>query len=371
MADLFHETTQTAGRTNGRIVAEYPYHDESGFHLYDVVQFYTPPGDKKKYAVRAANGSWGKKGIRMVPYRLPQLIKAVNAGRAVFIVEGEKDVNTLTQCGRVATTNPFGAGNWRAEYSDCLRDATVYVLPDNDGAGRDHAADVVRQLTGIAKEIRVVELPDLPEKGDVTDWMSSGGTVEALRDIVRSTPRFSTQSTANKVEKEQDPGFYPALSETEDIEAVLGEAWEVRAKPTLSDAAFAGPIGEVVSICAPQCEGSPISILLPALAMYGCMVGRRAVQDIGGTHHFLNVFGLLVGDSGEGRKGTGNGVAHRVMGMIDLQFIHDNVKGGLSSGEGLIGHIADQKNGDGEIVPRDTRLHISEGGRRGIHADET
>jgi len=151
----------------------------------------------------------------------------------------------------------------------------------------------------------------------------------------------------------------PAL-DADDEDAILGEAWEMRTKPALRNEAFAGPIGEVVSICAPQCEGSPISILLPALTIFGCMAGRRVVQDIGGTHHFLNLFGILVGDSGEGRKGTGNGVATRVMGMVDPQFIHENVKGGLSTGEGLIGHIADQKNEDGEVVPRDTRLHISE-----------
>jgi len=360
MVDLFHEKTQTAGRPRGHIVAEYPYHDEAGLHLYDVVRY----ADPKDFRARAPNGARSVKNGRRVLYRLPQLMKGVEAGRVVFLCEGEKDVDTLRQHGLVATTSPFGAGKWQAEYSEYLRDARVVLLPHNDVAGRDHAADVARQLAGIAKEIRVLVLPEVPEKGDVTDYMAQGGTVQGLKDLARSAIPLSSCSTGNKVDETKGKDLIPlnscSLGETEDVEAMLGEAWEMRAKPALSNAAFAGPIGEVVSICAPQCEGSPVSILLPALAMYGCMVGRRAVQDIGGTHHFLNVFGLLVGDSGEGRKGTGNGVAHRVMGLVDPRFIHDNVKGGLSSGEGLIGHIADQKDKDGEIVPRDTRLHISE-----------
>jgi len=359
MADLYHDTTRLVGQSQSRVVCVYQYDDEDGVHLFDVVRF-----EPKDFRQRAANGTWSMKGVRRVLYRLSQLLKGAKAGRVVFLVEGEKDVDALIECGLVATTNPGGAGKWRREYVEHFAGSRVVLLPDNDIAGRNHVADAARHLSGVAKEIRIVELPGLPEKGDVSDWLSQGGTVKALKELTRSTPPLSSYRT----EKGQVGGLiplnYPVLGESgdqdDDEDAVLGEAWEMRAKPTLSDAAFAGPIGEVVSICAPQCEGSPISILLPALTMFGCLVGRRAVQDIGGTLHFLNVFGLLVGDSGEGRKGTGNGVASRVMGMVDPQFIHENVKGGLSTGEGLIGHIADQKNEDGEVVPRDTRLLISE-----------
>ena len=141
----------------------------------------------------------------------------------------------------------------------------------------------------------------------------------------------------------------------------LGAAWIVRTKPQLAEAALAGPIGEAVAICGPECEAAPISILLPALTIFGCMVGRRVMQDIGGTHHFLNLFGMLVGETGEGRKGTGNGVAHRLMSLVDRRFMVENTAGGLSSGEGVIGRLADPKALPGDTpAMRDSRLHIAE-----------
>ena len=54
------------------------------------------------------------------------------------------------------------------------------MLPDNDEAGRNHAQQVAQSLHGIAESVRVVELPGLPPKGDVSDWIAAGGTKEEL-----------------------------------------------------------------------------------------------------------------------------------------------------------------------------------------------
>ena len=183
MRDLFDEAAHNGNLASKRVDAEYPYHDENGSHLFDVVRF-----DPKGFSQRAASGVWSMKDVRRVPYRLPQLLAGVNADRTAFIVEGEKDVDALATLGLVATTNPGGAGKWRPEYGEHFRAARVVVLPDNDNAGRDHARDVARQLLPVAKEVRVVELPDVPEKGDVSDWLSQGGTADALKALVRATP---------------------------------------------------------------------------------------------------------------------------------------------------------------------------------------
>src|SRR5262249_11416724 len=60
------------------------------------------------------------------------------------------------------------------------RGADVVILPDNDEPGRKHAKQVAQALYGIAASIKVVELPGLPPKGDVTDWIWDGGTREQL-----------------------------------------------------------------------------------------------------------------------------------------------------------------------------------------------
>jgi hypothetical protein len=50
-------------------------------------------------------------------------------------------------------------------------------VPDNDDAGRGHARKVADALVGYARRVRILTLPGLPEKGDVTDWFARGHTL--------------------------------------------------------------------------------------------------------------------------------------------------------------------------------------------------
>jgi hypothetical protein len=108
-------------------------------------------------------------------------------GHPVMIVEGEKDVEALRTLGFPATTNPQGVGKWQVEYNEYFRDALVAIIPDNDDAGRNHAEAVATSLHGTASRIKMIELPELPHKGDVSDWIAAGGTAEALTNIRTQT----------------------------------------------------------------------------------------------------------------------------------------------------------------------------------------
>lgn len=165
--------------------AVYRYVDEEGALLFEVVRF---PGKDFKQRRPDGNGGWiwGLKGIRRVLYHLPEVLAAVREGRTVFIVEGEKDAENLARLGLTATTAPGGAGKWQAEYSEALRGACVVILPDNDEPGKKHAEAVAKALAGVAAEIKVVELPGLPPKGDVSEWLAAGGTKEELLALVEA-----------------------------------------------------------------------------------------------------------------------------------------------------------------------------------------
>lgn len=164
------------------IIAAYDYPDPNGRLIYQVVR-----KAPKKFVQRQPDGNggwiWNIKGIPRVPYRLPELL-AADPAEPVFIAEGEKDVDALRERALVATTNPGGAGKWQASYGEHLRGRHVVILPDNDAAGRDHAADVARKLKPYAASVRVIELPNLPDKGDVSDWLAAGGTAELLMDML-------------------------------------------------------------------------------------------------------------------------------------------------------------------------------------------
>ena len=187
--DLFADAPSGNRVSPRRIVATYPYHDEAGNLLYEAIRY-----DPKDFRQRAADGSWSIKGIRRVPYRLPEVLQTVQAGRIVFIVEGERDADRLHGLGLAATCNACGAGNWTAELSEHLRGARVVILPDNDNPGRNHGHDVAKKLVGIAAEVRIVDLPGLPHNGDVSDWLNAGGTVEELNNLVDSEPIWTTHN---------------------------------------------------------------------------------------------------------------------------------------------------------------------------------
>jgi AAA domain len=61
---------------------------------------------------------------------------------------------------------------------------------DNDTAGEDHATSVARSLVGVAASVRILRLPGLPPKGDVTDWLEAGGTRDELERLAREAPEY-------------------------------------------------------------------------------------------------------------------------------------------------------------------------------------
>ena len=178
------------GRQPFTIVATYDYQAADRSRLYQVVRL-----DPKDFRQRRPDGNggwvWKLDGVPRVLYRLPQLLDAA-PDEIIFIPEGEKDVEALAAVGAIATTNVGGAGKWRKEYAEALAGRPVVILPDNDQPGRDHAEQVARSLHGTAASVKVLHLPGLPDKGDVSDWLAQPGNhVGQLRELARACPEWS------------------------------------------------------------------------------------------------------------------------------------------------------------------------------------
>ena len=185
MADLFDEP-----RTNGhrKIVETYPYVDEHGVNLFEVVRF-----DPKDFRQHTPDGNWSLKGVRRVLYRLPKVFEQARAGGTVYVVEGERDVHALERAGAVATTNPMGAGKWRPKYAEALTGAHVIVVADCDEPGRKHAEHVAGSLTGTAASVRVVEAA---AGKDAADHLRAGHGLDAFRPV---EPAAITTATGRRV----------------------------------------------------------------------------------------------------------------------------------------------------------------------------
>jgi hypothetical protein len=133
-----------------------------------------------------------------IPYRLPELMAAEHD--TVLVVEGEKDADNLVALGLLATTSIGGAEKWTAELNQYFKDRDVYILPDNDDPGERHAKQVCENLAGIAREIRIVRLPNLPPKGDVSDWLDAGGNVEELDRLMKAAHKVDAPPPPRLVE---------------------------------------------------------------------------------------------------------------------------------------------------------------------------
>lgn len=179
---------------HARRAAVYDYATPAGKLIFQVCRFewMTDEGVREKTFRQRRPGTregfwiWSVKGVEQVPYRVGDLMEAATRGSLIFIVEGEKDADNLYNLGVPVTCNAMGAGKWPEVLTPYFRDADVVILPDNDGPGRNHRDIVGKALHGVAKQVRVLDLPGLPEKGDVTDWLDAGGTIEQLYDLVES-----------------------------------------------------------------------------------------------------------------------------------------------------------------------------------------
>jgi len=170
-----NEAVAALERQNGRRTAVWTYHDATGFPVGLVVRWDKPYGKEIRPVARHADGFWHIAAMSEPRplYGLPDLA----AARRVIVCEGEKCADAARSLGFVATTS--AGGSQAAQKTDWrpLAGKEVWILPDNDPPGRKYAetvAGILARLTP-APVVRIVELPDLPDGGDIVDWIDAHG----------------------------------------------------------------------------------------------------------------------------------------------------------------------------------------------------
>ena len=186
-SDLFPDS----GRSKRQIVATFDYFDRNKNLLFQVVKF-LPKDFRQRRPDGSGGWAWNLKGVNRVLYRLPDLVSPDRpAEETVFVVEGEKDADRLAGLGLLATTNPMGAGKWSKVDQEPLRGRNVVILPDNDAPGLEHSQDVASRLQAVAEVVKILEFSDLPEHGDVSDWLDQGGTADRLLELADAAPEWT------------------------------------------------------------------------------------------------------------------------------------------------------------------------------------
>ena len=161
----------------GPIVAAYDYTDEGGDALYQITRHFPPKDFRQRYPDGEGGWIW-KKHPNQVLYHLPEVLEAP----IVFLVEGEKDVETLREYGFVATTHAGGAkAPWLPQFTAALAGREVILIPDNDHDGRQHMLRVARALRGQVARLVMIELEGAK---DITEWFEAGHSELALIALV-------------------------------------------------------------------------------------------------------------------------------------------------------------------------------------------
>lgn len=191
------------------LTATYDYRDAAGALVFQVCRF--EPKDfrqRRPDPARIGQWIWDMKGVTRVPYRLNEL----QGQQTVYVAEGEKDVDALWALGLPATTNAGGASKWKDTDSMALKAAGVtriVLLPDNDGPGRKHIDAVAKSVKSVGIAIMRADLPNIPIKGDVSDWLAAGGTRDELQAIVTKAlwviPKGIVIDVPPPLDPERDP----------------------------------------------------------------------------------------------------------------------------------------------------------------------
>jgi len=203
VSDLF-DKPQNEFQKSKRIV--YSYTDEQGHELYRKIRVEPGFSGKAKdfYSEQTLNGQLIKnlKGCRKVLYRLPEVLEGILKKDPIFLVEGEKDADKLHEHGLIATTS-IDSLSWSGKFTDILKNADVVILYDMDKTGLKRRDLLSKNLSGMVKRLRIVDLPGLEYQEshgkDISDWLASGHTIKNLLEILSKTPDFRSEAKVGKI----------------------------------------------------------------------------------------------------------------------------------------------------------------------------
>lgn len=181
----------------GEVACHYEYRDENGKLLYRKTRY-----EPKNFSIeRFENGKWipGISGVKRVLYNLPEVLKGMHTGETIYIVEGEKDVETLKKHKKIATCSSFGAGKskWNQKDTVIFKSANVIIIQDNDDIGKKFSENIAISVSDVASSVKLIDLskiwPDIPKHADISDFLENH-TMDKLEKLILETSAYKKHS---------------------------------------------------------------------------------------------------------------------------------------------------------------------------------
>jgi hypothetical protein len=195
--------------------------------------------------------------IEPILFGLPILREAIATGKPVIHTEGCKDALTAQRQLGMAGVTSGSCTSWKSEFVQDYEGAEeVWIVPDNDDEGRAYAQQIAQDLAGVVPTIKIVDLPGLPEKGDLTDWMDAGHTKEELLELVATAPALDSSQA------------WPEKPVALDI--------QLPAVEELRESLIPGPLSKWVFDVAKRMDNAaPDFVAAAAVVQAGALLGRK------------------------------------------------------------------------------------------------
>lgn len=201
----------------------YIYENEQSIPVLARIKFKNPVTGKKEFSQAniVDSGEFYKLDFKSdkpnLLYNLPNVIKAIKENKEVFIVEGEKDANTLNKLGFIATTTRE-VSSINEEILKPLFGGKIVVIGDNDETGIKHINNIRKLLKDKVMSFKVPtfnELEQLGNKADITDivdfYYNKGLNRNDIKDIIKNKV-YRTLDENNIYELQQDlNGIYQTI----------------------------------------------------------------------------------------------------------------------------------------------------------------
>lgn len=216
MRDLFYDTEPRSpnwkayveGREKRKIEAVYNYVSINGSYAFTKIRcegkkilygrmendrfIYGLPRDTPRKSYKAIYGS------------LQAINKAIAENRPIFIPEGEKDADTLIKQGYTAFAYG-GVNDWQSDFATLVQGADVYILADNDEAGKRVAETIQNDIKAVTKSSKIiVPMPDTP-KADVSDYFAAGHSKQEFEQMLQQEQNTVKEAVREGVAKHDTP----------------------------------------------------------------------------------------------------------------------------------------------------------------------
>lgn len=231
------------------LVATYDYRDADGTLLFQKQRFVNQDNRKTfRQRRKDENGNWvySLGDTPKVLYRLPEVAAAAQTGDVVWVVEGEKDADTIKALGGTATTMPGGAGKWLDIHTEALKGAEVYIVRDNDQVGIKHAVDVYHAL--VTQGVNATLCKPFDDIKDVTDFVDAGHDLEDLQIWSPDDPILETEEVVPLV-----PDVVQDDSPASPLDELIRKIEELKTKD-LSSSSLTGRIHSLVDRLDPNSD---------------------------------------------------------------------------------------------------------------------